>query len=90
MNRHKGHNYPTEFANMIAKKVIFATARKESSVWVAVAAELLLHNEGSESIQHVANDMSAACTKCVSANLGITWMVCDKFYVIQNVVEVSD
>jgi transposase len=48
MNRRKGHNYLTVFADLAAKRVLFATPGKDAAVWAAFAAafaaELLRHN----------------------------------------------
>ncbi len=85
MNRRKGHNYLTVFADLAAKRVLLATPGKDASVWAAFAAELLRHNGHPKAIQHVAVDMSAASTKGVSDNLGNARVVYDKFHVIQNV-----
>jgi transposase len=90
MNRRKGHNYLTVFADLVAKRVLFATPGKDASVWEAFAAELLRHNGHPKAIQHVAIDMSAAYAKGVSDNLGNAQVVYDKFHVIQNVVEACD
>ena len=90
MNRRKGHNYLTVFADLLAKRVLFATPGKDAWVWAAFAAELLRHNGHPKAIQHVAIDMSAAYTKGVSDNLGNARVVYDKFHVIQNVVEACD
>ena len=70
MNRRKGHNYLTVFADLLAKRVLFATPGKDASVWEAFAAELLRHNGHPKAIQYVAIDMSAAYIKGVSANFG--------------------
>ena len=90
MNRRKGHNYLTVFADLLAKRVLFATPGKDASVWEAFAAELLRHNGHPKAIQYVAIDMSAAYIKGVSANFGNAQVVFDKFHVIQNVVEACD
>jgi len=90
MNRRKGHNYLTVFADLLAKRVLFATAGKDASVWEAFAAELLRHNGHPKAIRRVAIDMSAAYTKGVASNLGNAQVVYDKFHVIQNVVEACD
>ena len=90
MNRLKGHNYLTLFADLIAKPGLFATPGKDTSVLESFAAELLRHNGHPKAIQHVAIDMSAAYAKGVSDNLGNARVVYDKFYVIQDVVEASD
>jgi transposase len=90
MNRRKGHNYLTVFADLVAKRVLFAMPGKDASVWAAFAADLLRHNEHPKAIQHVAINMSAAYAKGVSDNLGNAQVVCDKFHIIQNVVEACD
>jgi transposase len=90
MNRRKGHNYLTVFADLLAKRVLFATPGKDASVWDAFAAELLRHNGHPKAIRRVAIDMSAAYTKGVASNLGNAQVVYDKFHVIQNVVEACD
>ena len=90
MNRRKGHNYLTVFADLLAKRVLFATPGKDASVWEAFAAELLRHNGHPKAIQYVAIDMSPAYIKWVSNNLGNAQVVYDKFHVIQNVVEACD
>ena len=90
MNRRKGHNYLTVFADLLTKRVLFATPCKDASVWEAFAAELLRHNGHPKAIQYVAIDMSPAYIKGVSDNLGNAQVVYDKFHVIQNVVEACD
>jgi len=90
MNRRKGHNYLTVFADLLAKRVLFGTPGKDASVWEAFAAELLRHNGHPKAILRVAIDMSAAYTKGVASNLGNAQVVYDKFHVIQNVVEACD
>ena len=90
MYRRKGHNYLTVFADLVAKRVLFATSGKDASVWAAFAEELLRHNGHPKAIQHLAIDMSAAYAKGVSNNLGNAQVVYDKFHVIQNVVEACD
>jgi len=90
MNRRKGHNYLTVFADLLTKRVLFATPGKDASVWEAFAAELLRHNGHPKAIQYVAIDMSPAYIKGVNGNLGNAQLVYDKFHVIQNVVEACD
>ena len=90
MNRRKGQNYLTVFADLLAKRGLFATPGKDASVWEAFAAELLRHNGHPKAIRRVAIDMSAAYTKGVASNLGNAQVVYDKFHVIQNVVEACD
>ena len=58
MNRRKGHNYLTVFADLMTKRVLFATPGKDASVWAAFAAELLRYDEHPKAIQHVTRDAS--------------------------------
>ncbi len=50
MNRRTGHNYLTVFADLVAKRVLFATPGKDASVWEAFAGELQRHNEHPKAI----------------------------------------
>lgn len=90
MNRRKGHNYLTVFADLVQKRVVFATPGKDASTWEAFAAELLGHNGHPKAITQVAIDMSAAYAKGVRENFGNAQIVYDKFHVIQTVVEACD
>ncbi len=37
MNRRKGHNYLTVFADLVAKRGLFATPGKDAPIWAAFA-----------------------------------------------------
>jgi len=87
MNRRKGHNYLTVFADLIARRVLFATPGKDSSTWQAFVDALLKHNGHPKSITQAAIDMSPAYIKGVTENLGNAQIVFDKFHVIKQVVE---
>ncbi len=39
MNRRKGHNYLTVFADLVAKRVLLATSGKDASVWVSAGGQ---------------------------------------------------
>lgn len=82
MNRRKGHNYITVFADLIQKRVIYATEGKGASVWEAFAAELLKHNGHPKAIRQAAIDMSPAYIKGVRENFGNAEIVFDKFHVL--------
>lgn len=85
MNRRKGHNYLTVFADLIAKRVIFATEGKDSSTWETFVKELGKHNGHPKAITQVAIDMSPAYIKGVTENLGNAEIVFDKYHVIAEV-----
>jgi hypothetical protein len=44
MNRRKGHNYVTVFADLVEKRVLFGTEGKDAKVWGVFAQELEAHN----------------------------------------------
>jgi transposase len=90
MNRRKGHNYLTVFADLVQKRVLYATPGKGSETWEAFAAEMPRHNGHPKSVTQVAIDMSAAYIKGVRDHFGNAQVVYDKFHVIQNVVEACD
>jgi len=87
MNRKKGHNYVTVFADLCNKRVLFGTEGKDASVWASFAQELQAHNGHSKAITQVAIDMSPAYIKGVRENFGNAELVFDKFHVIQEANE---
>jgi hypothetical protein len=44
MNRRKGHNYITLFADLVGKRVLFGVEGKDAYVWDSFAQELQAHN----------------------------------------------
>lgn len=90
MNRSKGHNCLTLFADLVGNRVIFATPGKGASVWEVFAAELLPDNSHPKAIQHVVIDMSARYAKGVRDSLGNARVAYEKVHVIQIVVEAYD
>lgn len=90
MNRRKGHNYVTVFADLKNKRVIFATEGKGSDTWEAFADELLKHNGHPKAVLQAAIDMSPAYIKGVTENLGNAQIVFDKFHVIGAIGEAVD
>jgi transposase len=83
MNRRKGHNYVTVFADLVGKRVLFGTEGKDAGVWAAFAEALVAHNGHPKAITQVAIDMSPAYVKGVTEQLGHAQLVFDKFHVIQ-------
>lgn len=90
MNRRKGHNYITVFADLLQKRVIFATPGKDAGVWQTFVEELVKHNGHPKSITQAAIDMSPAYVKGVTENLGNARIVFDKFHVVSQVNEGVD
>ena len=87
MNRKKGHHYLTVFADLEARRVLWAVEGKDASVWERFAQELRAHNGHPKAITQVAIDMSPAYTRGVKDNLGNAAIVFDKFHVVTQVTE---
>ena len=87
MNRRKGHNYITVFADLVNRRVLFGTEGKDAGVWEAFAQELQAHNGHPKAITQVAIDMSPAYVKGVREHFGNAALVFDKFHVIQEANE---
>jgi transposase len=87
MNRKKGHNYVTVFADLHNKRVLFGTEGKDASVWERFAQQFQAHNGHPKAITQVAIDMSPAYIKGVRENFGSAKLVFDKFHVIQEANE---
>jgi transposase len=83
MNRRKGHNYITVFADLLNKRVLFGVEGKDAPTWEAFAQELQAHNGHPKAITQVAIDMSPAYIKGVRENFANAQVVFDKFHVIQ-------
>lgn len=90
MNRRKGHNYLTVFADLEAKRVLLAVEGKDASVWERFAAELGKHNGHPRAITQIAIDMSPAYKKGVAEHFGNAPVVFDKFHVVSQVNQAVD
>jgi transposase len=85
MNRKKGHNYLTVFADLVAKRVLLAVEGKDAGTWERFAEQLGQHNGHPKAITQVAIDMSPAYIKGVKENFGNAVIVYDKFHVVSQV-----
>jgi len=90
MNRKKGHNYLTVFADLQARRVLLAVEGKDASVWERFAEALGSHNGHPKAIRQIAIDMSPAYVKGVRENFGNAQIVFDKFHVVSQVVKAVD
>lgn len=63
LNCRKGHHYLTVFADLVARRVVFATAGKGHATFTRFAGELLKHNGHPWAITAVALDLSKAYQK---------------------------
>jgi transposase len=87
MNRRKGHNYLTMFADLEARRVLLAVEGKDAGTWEQFAEQLIAHNGHPKAITQVAIDMSPAYIRGVKDNLGNATIVFDKFHVVSQVSE---
>lgn len=85
MNRRKGHNYLTVFADLEARRVLLAVEGKDAGTWQRFAEELGRHNGHPKAITQVAIDMSPAYIKGVKENFGTATISFDKFHVVSQV-----
>lgn len=70
MNCRKGHHYLTVFADLVARRVVFATEGKDHTTFQRFAEELLKHNGHPQAITAVALDLSKAYQKGAREELG--------------------
>lgn len=82
MSTRKGHHYLTVFADLLARRVIFATEGKDAQTFAAFVKALGEHNGHAKAITQAAIDMSPAYQKGVRENLPNAQVVFDKYHVI--------
>ena len=90
MNRRKGHNYLTVFADLVKNRVVFATEGKDHTTFQRFTEEILKHNGHPKAITAVAMDLSQAYQKGAREELGNAQMVFDPFHVSALVSEAVD
>lgn len=87
MNVRKGHNYISVFADLQEKRVLFATAGKDSSTWDRFKEELPKHGGDPAEIESVSIDMSPAYQAGARNTCPGARLVFDKFHVMKLVGE---
>jgi transposase len=90
MSVRKGHEYISVFADLVARRVLFATEGKEKETWVRFLEALEHHNGHRHAITQASMDMSKAYQAGVAENCRNAQVVFDKFHVIKNVGEAVD
>lgn len=90
MSARKGHHYLTVFADLVGRRVIFATEGKDHSTFERFCEDLLAHNGHPKAITQVAIDMSAAYQKGIRDNHPRAQVVFDPFHVCALVSEAVD
>lgn len=90
LNVHKGHNYISVFADLAAKRVIFATEGKNAQTWVRFVEELQNHHGRPENITQASMDMSGGYKSGVAQTCPNAQVVFDKFHILKNANEAVD
>jgi transposase len=85
MSVRKGQEYISVFADLIKKRVLFATEGRDGGTWAEFVEALEKHNGHRHAITQASIDMSAAYQKGVRENCRNAQVVFDKFHVIQDV-----
>ena len=84
MSVRKGHEYISVFADLVKKRVLFATAGKDQATWLKFVAALEKHNGHRHALTQVRLDMSPAYQRGVADHCRNAQVVFDKFHVIKN------
>jgi transposase len=90
MSVRKGHEYISVFADLMAKRVLFATEGKDRETWVRFVEALEKHNGHRHAITQVSMDMSPAYQSGVAQSCRNAQVVFDKFHVVKIVGEAVD
>jgi transposase len=87
MKARHGHQYLSVFADLMRKRVLFATEGKDKETWVRFVEALEQHNGHRHAITQVSMDMSPAYQNGVKENCRNAQVVFDKFHVIHHANE---
>lgn len=90
MNVRKGQEYISVFADLMRKRVLFATEGKDRETWLRFVEALEKHNGHRHAITQASMDMSQAYQKGVRENCRNAQVVFDKFHVIKQANEAVD
>jgi transposase len=90
MSVRKGHEYVSVFADLVARRVLFATEGKDQETWMRFVEALEKHNGQRHAITQASMDMSQAYQAGVAQNCRNAQVVFDKFHVIKHANEAVD
>lgn len=90
MSVRKGHDYVSVFADLVRKRVLFATEGKDHAVWLTFVAALEKHNGHRHAITQASMDMSPAYQKGVQETRRNAQVGFDKFHVLMNANKAGD
>ena len=90
MSVRKGHEYISVFADLVKKRVLFATEGKDQETWLKFVEALEKHNGHRHALTQASMDMSPAYQRGVADHCRNAQVVFDKFHVIKNANEAVD
>jgi transposase len=90
LNARKGHSYVTVFADLVARRVLFATEGKDKETWNRFVEALTEHNGHAHAITQASMDMSVAYRSGVAETCRNAQVVFDKFHIIAHVNKAVD
>jgi transposase len=90
LNIRKGQEYISVFADLLAKRVLFATEGKDKESWSRFVAALEKHNGHRHAITQASMDMSVAYERGAAATCRNAQVVFDKFHVISHANQAVD
>ena len=90
MSVRQGHEYISVFADLVKKRVLFATEGKDQATWLKFMEALEKRNGHRHALAQVSMDMSPAYQRGVADHCRNAQVVFDKFHVIKNANEAVD
>ena len=90
MHIRKGKEYVTVFADLVKKRVLFATEGIDHTTWERFVKALEEHNGHRHAITQASMDMSRAYQRGVAENCRNAQVVFDKFHLLSNASEAVD
>jgi transposase len=90
LNVRKGQEYISVFADLVRRRVLFASEGKDKETWLRFVDALEKHNGHRHAITQASMDMSVAYQAGVAQTCRHAQVVFDKFHVIKNANEAVD
>jgi transposase len=90
MNVRKGQHYVSVFADLVARRVLFATEGKDKGTWASFVEALEKRNGHRHAITQASMDMSQAYQTGVAENCRNARVVFDKFHLLANANQAVD
>jgi transposase len=90
MNVRKGQEYLSVFADLVRRRVLFATEGNDAQTWLRFVEALEKHNGHRHAITQASMDLSQGYQKGVRENCRNAQVVFDKFHVLKKANEAVD